>query len=132
LRNQSSSSVEFDIGDSRPTPVKGRGHHFNASNQFWIVDSSTPLTLHHSFTIAAWIKVDSFSGNHPIFSKNSSTASTTPGAEDLLNFYIATDATPTIRIADGTSETGLVSGNTITAATWVFVAGTLNYSESSG
>ena len=102
LRNLSASSVEFDIGDSRPTPLKGRGHNFNGSNQFWIVDTATPLALHHSFTIAAWIKVDSFSTNHPIFSKNTD-GSATLGAEDLLNFYIATDSTPTIRIADGVS-----------------------------
>jgi hypothetical protein len=70
--------------------VKGRGHHFDGIDQFWKADVATKLSLHHSFTISAWIKVDSFSNEHPIFSKNTA-GSSTVGDEDLLNFYIATD-----------------------------------------
>ncbi|MEE4248927.1 MAG: hypothetical protein V2I33_26445 [Kangiellaceae bacterium] len=62
-----------------------------------------------------------------VFSKNKTGASGA-GEEDLVSFYIASDGKLKLRLANGVSQTLAVeSTGTVSANTWAFVAGLVDY-----
>ena len=131
LRNLAGTNPIFET-TAATTPVKYRGHHFDGT-QHWRVKIDTPeeiFYLHHSFTIAAWVKIPTISADNAIFSKNKANPTAT-GEEDLLLFSVDANAALKLTLQDGT--TALLAASTpnaqVTADTWAQLAAIVEYTQ---
>ena len=99
----------------------------DGTNEYLRDTASTFSLTVNNFTVCAWIKADSLTGNHCIASCGS--LGNNPG----WAFFVASDGTLKLQMRDSTGtnwKQGTKSG--ISVGTWYFVMGTFDESSSSG
>ena len=111
-----------------PLPYYLRGSYFNTNAAIQI----SGVIVNHSFTTLMWIRFDAVSGTQTIFSiDRNNYANGVPNCEDTLNIQAVGDQISVgiykHRADMAGWETATSAASTLTAATWSYIAVSLDY-----